>query len=59
MKLLILKYLTAVTAFVLFQIYVYRRFMPDQAEVLVGVNFCLMILVYLYTRPIEAEDVRQ
>jgi hypothetical protein len=58
MKLLILKYLTAVTAFCLFQIYVYRRFMPDQAEVFVGVNFCLMILTYLYTRPIEAEDVR-
>jgi len=59
MKLLVLKYLTAVSAFVLFQAYVYRRFMPDQAEVFVGVNFCLMILTYLYTRPEEAEDVRQ
>jgi len=29
--------------------------MPDQAEVFVGVNFCLMILTYLYTRPEEAE----
>ena len=58
MKLLVLKYLTAVVAFCLFQAYVYRRFMPDQPEVFVGVNFCLMILTYLYTRPIEAEDVR-
>jgi hypothetical protein len=58
MKLLVLKYLTAVTAFVLFQAYVYRRFMPDQAEVFVGVNFCLMFITFIYTRPEEAEDVR-
>lgn len=56
MKLLVLKYLTAVTAFVLFQAYVYRRFMPDQAEVFVGVNFCLMFITFIYTRPIEAEQ---
>lgn len=57
--LLIVKYLTAITAFCLFQIWAYKRYVPEQQDVYVAANLCLMFITFLITRSQVEENVRQ
>lgn len=46
----IIKYVAGITALILIQIYAYKRFMPDEGDVFVAVNLCLLFIVFLITR---------
>ena len=56
--LLIVKYLTAIVAFCLFQIWAYKRYVPEQQDVYVAANLCLMFIVFLLTRSQVEENAR-